>query len=173
MMEGLFDTWERRFDRTEAWPVVFLVLTDGPETSSNINEDQVNALVVDLMMNGATVHAVLLQNQLGGQAGGFQTQAAPFLAETTGGLVRMVNTAPLMSEAVAEFGTLIGDHFDEMATRYRITYERPSDTPGAQVPRWGSSAASRYGRSQIESCWIAPRCPGSWRVKRSSASRRA
>ena len=133
MMEGMFDTWERRFDRTEAWPVVFLVLTDGPETSSNINEDQVNALVVDLIMNGATVHAVLLQNQLGGQAGGFQTQAAPFLAETTGGLVRMVNTAPLMAEAVAEFGTLIGDHFDEMATRYRITYERPSDTPGAQV----------------------------------------
>ena len=38
-----------------------------------------------------------------------------------------------MTEIQIGFGTVLGDHFDEMATRYRITYERPSDTPGAQI----------------------------------------
>ncbi len=141
MMDGLRETWERRFDHTEAWPVIFLVLTDGPETSNNMSPDLFNAFVYDLLLNGVMVHAVLLHSQLSSQAGGFQTQIAPILTQNTGGLFRTLNSPTALVDTLAEVATRIGGHFDAMAPRYRVIYERPTNTPGAQI---GASVMGNY-----------------------------
>ena len=72
MMDGL----ERRFAQT--WPVIFLVLTDGPETSNN-SPDLFNRV---RLLNGVMVHAVRIASS---RAGG-RLPDAPILTQNTGGL---------------------------------------------------------------------------------------
>ena len=141
MIAGLTETWDRDFDKTEAWPVFVMVLTDGPETSGNMNEDQFNQFTYDLMVHGVTVHAIVLQSQLSGQQGGIQTSVTPFLTQNTGGLFRTMNSATAMVDVLTEFATRMGEHFDAMAPRYRVIYERPTDTPGDRI---GAGVVGEY-----------------------------
>ena len=129
IVEGLTDTWDRRFDGDEAWPVIFMVITDGPEGSGNINPDRFNAFVQELVGKGAMVHTVILENRLGS----VQSQISRIVTQATGGLHRSINSATALVEVLTEFGTRMGDHFDAMSGRYRVEYERPGDTPGAQI----------------------------------------
>ena len=129
MVDGLTDTWDRRFDGDEPWPVIFMVITDAPEGSGNINPDQFNEFVQDLTSKGAMVHTVILENQLGS----VQSQISRIVSQATGGLHRSINSATALVETLAEFATRMGEHFNAMSSRYRIEYERPGDTPGAQI----------------------------------------
>ena len=129
IIDGLTDTWDRRFDGDEAWPVIFMVITDGPEGSGNVNPDRFNEFVQDLVSKGAMVHTVLLENRLGS----VQSQISRIVSQATGGLHRTINSATALVETLAEVGTQMGEHFDAMSSRYRIEYERPGDTPGAQI----------------------------------------
>lgn len=129
MIAGLRETWERRFEGDEAWPVLFLLLTDGPETSGNMNPDQFNAFIMELVGKGVTVHALLLETR----GGGIQTQISQILTKNSGGLYRSINSATAMVDELASMATQMGEHFDAMSDRYRIVYERPGDTPGAQI----------------------------------------
>ena len=129
MVDGLTDTWDRRFDDDEPWPVIFLVITDAPEGSGNINPDRFNAFVQDLASKGAMVHTVILQNTLGS----VQNQISRIVSQATGGLHRSINSATALVDTLSEFATVMGEHFDAMSSRYRITYERPGDTPGASI----------------------------------------
>jgi hypothetical protein len=129
MVDALTDTWDRRFDDDEPWPVIFLVITDAPEGSGNINPDRFNAFVQDLASKGAMVHTVILQNTLGS----VQNQISRIVSQATGGLHRSINSATALVDTLSEFATVMGEHFDAMSSRYRITYERPGDTPGASI----------------------------------------
>jgi hypothetical protein len=129
IVEGLTETWERRFDGDEAWPVIFMVITDGPEGSGNINPDRFNEFVQDVAGKGAMVHTVILENRLGS----VQSQISRIVTQATGGLHRSINSATALVDVLTEFATRMGEHFDAMASRYRVEYERPGDTPGAQV----------------------------------------
>jgi hypothetical protein len=129
MVEGLMDTWRRRFDGDEAWPVILMVITDGPEGSGNINPNRFNEFVQELTARGAMVHTVMLENR----GGAVQSQISRIATQATGGLYRTINSSTALVEALSEFATQMGDHFDAMSSRYRIEFERPGDTPGAQV----------------------------------------
>ena len=129
MIEGLMETWDRRFEPEDAWPVVFMVLTDGPETSGNMNPDQLNEFIVELVVKGAMVHAVILE----ASGGGMQSQISEVLTKNTGGLYRSMNSPTALVDTLGEFATKMGDHFDDMTPRYRLLFERPGDTPGAQM----------------------------------------
>ena len=106
-----------------------MVLTDAPEGSGNINPDRFNAFVLDLASKGAMVHTVILQNTLGS----VQNQISRIVSQATGGLHRSINSATALVDTLSEFATVMGEHFDAMSSRYRITYERPGDTPGASI----------------------------------------
>jgi len=60
MIDGMRETWDRRFSSEDAWPVMVMVVTDGPETSGNMNEDQFGAFTLDLLSGGAMVHVVVV-----------------------------------------------------------------------------------------------------------------
>ena len=137
MLEGIRETWERQFDETDAWPVIVQVLTDGPETSGNVNPEQFNAFVIDLVAKGAMVHTVVLETR----GGGVQTQISMNLGQNTGGMYESVNSPTALVDALADVATKMGEHFDAMSGRYRVLYERPGDEPGAQI---GAGAAGNY-----------------------------
>ena len=54
------------------------------------------------------------------------------LTQTTGGRHVSVAAATGMAEAMVKLASDMGTHYDEMSTRYRLTYERP-DPPGQRV----------------------------------------
>lgn len=129
MIDGMRETWDRRFSSEDAWPVIVMVMTDGAETSGNMNEDQFAAFTLDLLLGGAMVHVVVLETR----GGGIQSQIGQNLTQNTGGFYRSMNSATALKNTLEELATTMGDHFDEMSPRYRLVYERPGDTPGAQM----------------------------------------
>ena len=129
MIDGMRETWDRRFSSEDAWPVIVMVMTDGPETSGNMNEDQFTAYTLDLLGGGAMVHVVVLETR----GGGMQSQIGQNLTQNTGGFYRSMNSPTALQNTLEELATTMGDHFDEMSPRYRLVYERPGDTPGAQM----------------------------------------
>ncbi len=129
MIDGMRETWDRRFSSEDAWPVMVMVVTDGPETSGNMNEDQFGAFTLDLLSGGAMVHVVVVETR----GGGVQSQIGQNLTTNTGGFYRSMNSPTALTNTLNELATTMGEHFDEMSPRYRLLYERPSDTPGAQM----------------------------------------
>ena len=129
MIDGMRETWDRRFSSEDAWPVMVMVVTDGPETSGNMNEDQFGAFTLDLLGGGAMVHVVVVETR----GGGVQSQIGQNLTTNTGGFYRSMNSPTALTNTLNELATTMGEHFDEMSPRYRLLYERPSDTPGAQM----------------------------------------
>ncbi|HJN46552.1 MAG: hypothetical protein CL477_16420 [Acidobacteria bacterium] len=129
MVEGVMETWDRRFEDGDVWPVMVLVLTDGPESSRNVNPDEFNEFVIRLINRGAMIHAVLLETR----GGGLQTQLAANLSKNTGGLLRTLNSPTGLPDALRQLATRMGSHFDDMSTRYRLVFERPGKTPGTRM----------------------------------------
>ena len=128
-IEGVMETWDRRFGERDAWPVIVVVSTDGAESSRHVNPDQFNAFTAELAARGVMVHTVLLHARGGNQ----QTQVSMNLSQTTGGMHRIVNTPTALVDALRELATRMGAHFDAMSPRYRLLYERPGDTAGGQM----------------------------------------
>ena len=137
MINGLRETWTEAFDGSENWPVFVLVLTDGPETSGNMNPQQFQTFVEDLVVKGAMVHGMVFETR----GGGVQSQITPILAQNTGGMYNSFNSANGFVNTLSEFGTKMGEHFDSLSDRYRLIYQRPGDTPGTQI---GAGVLGQY-----------------------------
>ena len=125
LMEGLQETWDRRFEDEDPWPVFALVLGDGADASSFMSEDEYREFVTELRVRQATVHAVVLLGGIGGSV----FQIASNLAELTGGRFLTINSASGLPESLTELAGQLNDHAAQASTRYRIVYEIPDD-PG-------------------------------------------
>ena len=66
LLDGLVETWDRRFDEDDPWPVFVMVVYDGAETSGSVRINEFNAFVEELRFRGATAHAVLVSTRGGG-----------------------------------------------------------------------------------------------------------
>ena len=128
LLDGIKETWERRFEDEESWPVFVVVATDGAESSGNMNQNEYAELVNELISNVATVHIMLLSTR-GGSA---VTDYAINLTDNTGGLYDVFSAGTRLATALPELATRLGTHYDEVSQRYRVVYERP-DPPGASV----------------------------------------
>ena len=60
LLDGLVETWNRRFDDDDAWPVFVTIVYDGAEASRSVREQQFDNFVNELRARAATVHAVLM-----------------------------------------------------------------------------------------------------------------
>ena len=127
-LDGIRETWERRFDEEDTFPVLVVLATDNAEISSNYTDNQYSSFVNDLIANGVAVHVVLFSSQ-GGSA---ITQYAVNLTQNTGGLYSVVAAATALPEAMTELATQLGDHFATTSKRYRVVYEVP-DPPGDSI----------------------------------------
>ena len=125
MMDGLVETWERRFEDDDAWPVFVLIVTDGADTSGYRGENEYDAFVQELRSRSANVHAVLVSTR----GGGVQTNFALNLTSNTGGLYEALAAASGLPNVMPEIATRLGQHYTEMSTSYRVVLEPASDDP--------------------------------------------
>ena len=65
LIDGLLETWNRRFDAEDAWPVFVLVVHAGPE-GSNWRDREFNEFVVDLRAHGATARSIVVSARQSG-----------------------------------------------------------------------------------------------------------
>ncbi len=127
-IDGLVETWERRFEDDDAWPVFVALVYDGAEGSRSVQQDEFNEFAFELQMRAATVHAVLVSTR----GGNVQTEVSTFLTRNTGGTYRALAAPTALPNVFTELGTLMGEHHRAVQNRYRVVYEcEPGDAGGS------------------------------------------
>ena len=138
LLDGLIETWKRRFDEEDAWPVFVLVVHDGTEGSESVQEPEFNEFVQDLVARGGTVHSIAVST--GG--GGRQTSVLLNITENTGGVYKSLLAPTALTGALLELATAMAAHYDEAKNRYRVVFEcdpfNPSTPISAGTTRPGS-----------------------------------
>lgn len=149
LVSGLSETWERRFDDADAWPVFVLVVHHGAD-SSGAAEERVNRLARELRARGATVHTVLVIDRSrareveGGPTGqpglnfpggaiGLKEAVTSYLTRTTGGIYTEVVAGDNLPGALSSLAMAIGEHYEAVKDRYRVGYECEPDNLDAPV----------------------------------------
>ncbi|MCE2540456.1 MAG: hypothetical protein J4G16_08705 [Acidobacteria bacterium] len=132
LLDGVRETWDRRFEDDDAFPVMVLVLTDGTEASGNYNDNRYADLLNPLIANGVTIHAVMLATRGGVRAQQRLPQYALNLVENTGGSIETF-VAPTGYESVLpRLAERMNEHYGVVSKRYRLVFERP-DPPGMRL----------------------------------------
>ena len=138
LLDGIDETFERRFDEVDTYPVFVLVLTDNSEGSGNWNDDEYSELLYTLVGRGVTVHTVVVMTRGGSNV----SNTALNISEFTGGLYLNINAATGLEGSLTDLATRMGEHFDQVSNRYRVLFNWPPDTsvslgissePGAAV----------------------------------------
>lgn len=119
-IDGLLETWDRRFSDEDSWPMFVMVAYDGTESSNSTQEKEFNEFADELRMRGATVHVVLIMNR-GGAA--LQKSVSLFLTDATGGSYEAINAATALSDVLGRLATEIGKHFEQVKNRYRVVFD--------------------------------------------------
>ena len=132
LLDGVRETWRRRFDADDAFPVIVLVLTDGTEASGNYNDNQYAELLDPLIANGVTVHAVMLSTRGGVRAQQRLPQYALSLVENTGGTIENFVAPTGYERVLPRLAERLSDQYDLVSKRYRLVFERP-DPPGMRL----------------------------------------
>lgn len=130
-VDGVRETLDRRYDGDEAWPVFVALMSQGPEASAFMNETRQLRFLDELRTAGAMIHVVQWSSGARNRSGS-GTSFALNLTQNTGGRYRSVAVATGMVDAMAELASELGTHYDRMASRYVVVYERP-DRPGRRV----------------------------------------
>ena len=129
MLDGIRETLERRFDGDETWPVFVMVLTDAPEGSAFMNQNRYNQFMQNLREKGVIVHAILWSSQnKSNNTEGFAIN----LAQNTGGRFQSLAAVNGMEEVLAQLAVDMGNHYDEVSSRYRVVWNRP-DPRGERI----------------------------------------
>ena len=128
LLDGINETWDRRFDEGERFPVFVLVLTDGSESSSFYNDDEYAEFIGMLISNDIAVHTMIFSQRGGSNV----SQYSLNITENTGGLYENLASETGMADALTMIATRLGENYEQVSKRYRIIYEKP-DPPGAQI----------------------------------------
>ena len=118
-IDGLLETWDRRFSDDDSWPMFVMVAYDGTEGSNSTQERELNEFANELRLRGATVHVVLVQNR----GGALQNSVSLFLTDATGGHYEAINAATALSGILGRLATEIGTHFEQVKNRYRVVFD--------------------------------------------------
>lgn len=132
LLDGVRETWDRRFEEDDAFPVMVLVLTDGTETSGSYNDNRYADLLDPLIANGVTIHAVMLASRGGVRAQQRLPQYALSLVENTGGSVETFVAPNGYERVLPQLAERMNEHYGVVSRRYRLVFERP-DPPGMRL----------------------------------------
>lgn len=132
LLDGVRETWDRRFEEDDAFPVMVLVLTDGTETSGSYNDNRYADLLNPLIANGVTIHAVMLATRGGVRAQQRLPQYALSLVENTGGSVETFVAPTGYERVLPQLAERMNEHYGVVSRRYRLVFERP-DPPGTRL----------------------------------------
>ena len=132
LLDGVRETWDRRFEEDDPFPVIVLVLTDGTEASGNYNDNRYADLLNPLIANGVTVHAVMLATRGSVRAQQRLPQYAFSIVENTGGLLENFVAPTGYENVLRRLAERMNDHYAVVSKRYRLIFERP-DPPGTRL----------------------------------------
>ena len=141
LLDGLVETWKRRFTDDDPWPVFVVVANDGPEASRAVQEEEFNEFTRKLYDRAATVHVILVSSVEGArgrapqifQGGKLQTTVSVFLTENTGGSYRALAAATALPDALTELATAMRTQYQEVKDRYKVVYQCESDDPASAI----------------------------------------
>ena len=132
LIDGLRETWSRRFDDEDPWPVFVVVVYDGAERSNGTSDREFNEFATELMFRGATYHAIPVTTE----GGSLQAQMSLNLSQNTGGIYNSIATATGLPKALTDLATTIGEHHDLVKDRYHVYFEcDPTDAAGGVTVR--------------------------------------
>lgn len=132
LLDGVRETWDRRFEEDDAFPVMVLVLTDGTEASGSYNDNRYAELLNPLIANGVTIHAVMLATRGGVRAQQRLPQYALSLVENTGGSFETFVAPNGYERVLPQLAERMNEHYGMVSRRYRLVFERP-DPPGMRL----------------------------------------
>ena len=127
-MDGLRETFRRRFDKEDFWPVFLVVVADRADVSRNMTRSQYGQFHQSLIDHAVSVHAVIVAGRI--------ATVSPTLAsitQNTGGLFTVLASITGLPETLTEYATKMGEHYDLMADRYRVVFERQSENQRAAL----------------------------------------
>ncbi len=143
LLDGLVETWKRRFSDDDPWPVFVVVAYDGPEASRAVKEEEFNEFTRELRDRAATVHVILVSRVEGARGRGraprlsgggkLQTTVSVFLTENTGGSYRALAAATALPDALTELATAMRTQYQEVKDRYKVVYQCESDDPAGAI----------------------------------------
>ena len=140
LLDGIRETWERHYDGEETLPVMVLMLTDGPENSSNYSDTAYAEFVETLIVDGVMVNVLQLSGgSRGSSASSSVMGVRPQHRRQHRRRVRDLLRRDRHGGVDARYAEHLNAHHAEVSKRYRVLYE-PPDPRGAQI-----SAGARQG----------------------------
>ena len=136
LLDGVRETWDRRYEGDEAWPVIVIILTDGTEDSAFMNDNRFLEWINGVRQGGLIVHVI----QVTTRGGSPLTNLALNLTQNTGGRYVSIASATALDGALTTLATDMAALYEEASNRYRVVFER-ADPPGASI----SLSVSRPG----------------------------
>ena len=147
LLEGLIETWERRFSPEDVWPVFVVVSLDG--WGMGVTEGEYRDFARQLLARGATVHAVLVST---GQVTSMRSLLAE-TAERTGGTLQTLAAPTALSSTLPALAATMGTEHEAAKERHRVLYACAPDAvgqlqvrvsqPGVTVGLFASRQANR------------------------------
>ena len=118
MLDGLAETWRDRFDEDDAWPVIVMVLHDGPDSSS-LGGDENQRTVTEIMRRGGTVHTLVFAS------GGLDqmTQVSRNIVQNTGGVHMRIELANALEQSLGDLANQISAHYANFGNSYRVVIQ--------------------------------------------------
>jgi hypothetical protein len=120
-------------DATAYFPVVVIMSTTGPESSTPRDRD-LDRMVRQFRSRAARIHVVMLgtnQTSPNSIVGARQVQAGKLLADETGGRYEAIAASTRIATLLPEYGELVADAHDFQSQQYLVTVERPAGASGA------------------------------------------
>lgn len=131
IIEGLLETWDRRFEDEDPWPVFVLVAYDGPENSRSVRERKINEFTIDTMQRGATVHTVLVTTAGGDNFNSETTRLVTLnVTRNTGGVYQSIAAATGVVGVLKQLAATMASDYELLKNRYRVGFECSGDLVG-------------------------------------------
>ena len=133
-IDGVRETWDRRFDGDEAWPIFVAVLTDAIEASAFMNEDRFMGWVGDLRAGrrDGALRALALARGRGSPAQRGDRLRRSTWPRTPAAATTQIAAATAFEDTLRQLATDMAAHWEQASIRYRVIYERP-DPSGQSV----------------------------------------
>ena len=145
MLDGLAETWRTRFEEDDGWPVVVMLLHDGPDGSS-LGGDENQRTVTEMMQRGATVHTLVFASGSVDQL----TQVSRNVVQNTGGIHSRIQVANALEEALTDLGNQISAHYQNFGNSYRVVFQCETEGDvGVGVGRAGTTFTA-FGSRRVD-----------------------
>lgn len=119
MLDGVRDSYDQFMKQPEVrWPVWVIVTTDSVDGSAQMQATAYNNFIGQLRMKGASVHAVVLQQNNMGSI----VEFALNLTKNTGGMYEVISTATGLEDRLKKIAARIVEDHQKMVNAYQVEF---------------------------------------------------